>query len=360
MNNFSEKQARLVFVGATGMVGGYALRYALDHFIVGQVTTFGRRRLGISHPKLREIVHQDFADCSLLADELSGQNAAVFCLGTYTGAVSDRELRTITVDYTVEFARVLRASSPDAAFSFLSGSGADPTGRSRMAFARYKGGAENALLAAGFPCVYIFRPAYIYPVKPRKEPNFSYRLLRRVYPAFRTLSLIGRFEPMIWLGSWWMRLFMEQDRKRALFSKIVRSDPWSTHCIVQPCNLGVKSRRLSLTGPKSPSNRRQESSRAIGIGNTIEAPRATPPHGTTTLATAGKLCIGAMATSSSFNSRQTSKTKSFRHFPIPAMSFGKRCYGLTAPAAAKSRTNSISSFSFKSETVQKVIPASDQ
>jgi hypothetical protein len=43
------------------------------------------------------------------------------------------------------------------------------------------------LLAAGFPHVYIFRPAYIYPVEPRNEPNFSYRLLRGVYPVFRLL-----------------------------------------------------------------------------------------------------------------------------------------------------------------------------
>jgi uncharacterized protein YbjT (DUF2867 family) len=56
-----------------------------------------------------------------------------------------------------------------------------------MAFARYKGKAEKALLAAGFPRLYIFRPAYIYPVEPRKEPNFSYRLLRAIYPAFRVL-----------------------------------------------------------------------------------------------------------------------------------------------------------------------------
>jgi uncharacterized protein YbjT (DUF2867 family) len=82
---------------------------------------------------------------------------------------------------------VLRGNSPDVAFSFLSGSGADPTGRSRLAFARYKGEAENALQAAGFPRLYIFRPAYIYPVEPRKEPNFSYRLLRAMYPAFRLL-----------------------------------------------------------------------------------------------------------------------------------------------------------------------------
>src|SRR5271169_4223839 len=108
-------QKRVVIVGATGMVGGYALRYALDH------------------------------------------------------------------------PAVLLGSSPGAAFLFLSGSGADPTGRSRIAFARYKGEAEKALLVAGFPRVYIFRPAYIYPVQPRKEPNFSYRLLRVIYPAFRVL-----------------------------------------------------------------------------------------------------------------------------------------------------------------------------
>jgi uncharacterized protein YbjT (DUF2867 family) len=56
-----------------------------------------------------------------------------------------------------------------------------------MAFARYKGEAEKALLGSGFPRLYIFRPAYIYPVEPRKEPNFSYRLLRSVYPVFQIL-----------------------------------------------------------------------------------------------------------------------------------------------------------------------------
>jgi hypothetical protein len=33
----------------------------------------------------------------------------------------------------------------------------------------------------------MFRPAYIYPVQPRREPNVSYRLLRAIYPVFRVL-----------------------------------------------------------------------------------------------------------------------------------------------------------------------------
>ena len=107
MNSPQVGQTRIVIVGATGMVGGYALRYGLDHPAVGSVTSIGRRKLGISHLKLKEVLHQNFADCSALAGELSGQDAAMFCLGTYTGAVSDAELRTITVDYTI-----VRASSP--------------------------------------------------------------------------------------------------------------------------------------------------------------------------------------------------------------------------------------------------------
>src|ERR1700747_2945327 len=180
-------QKSLVIVGATGMVGGYALRYALDNSGVKSVMSIGRKKVGISHPKLEQVLHQNFADCSPLANALSNQDAVVYCLGTYTGSVSDDQLRVITADYAIEFARVFRDSSPDAAFSFLSGSGADPTGQSRLAFARYKGQAEKALLAAGFPRVYLFRPAYIYPVEPRKEPNFSYRVLRSIYPVFRML-----------------------------------------------------------------------------------------------------------------------------------------------------------------------------
>ena len=157
---------RLAIVGATGMVGGYALRFALEDSAVISVMAIGRRPLGISHPKLNEVIHQDFGDCSGLAEPLSGQDAAIFCLGVYTGTVSDTQLREVTVDYPIEFARVLHLSSPDSAFSFLSGSGADQSGRSRMAFARYKGEAETALLRTGFSHVYIFRPAYIYPVEP--------------------------------------------------------------------------------------------------------------------------------------------------------------------------------------------------
>jgi len=101
MNVPMASQKRLVIVGATGMVGGYALGYALDHPAVSRVTAIVRRELAISHLKLNEVLHKDFAECSPLAEVLSAQDAAVFCLGAYTRAVMDAELCTITVDYVV-------------------------------------------------------------------------------------------------------------------------------------------------------------------------------------------------------------------------------------------------------------------
>jgi hypothetical protein len=83
------------------MVGGYVLRYALEHPVIESVTAVVRRNLGISHPKLREAQHRNFADCSALEEVLTGQDAAVFCLGAYTGTVPDADLRAITADYTI-------------------------------------------------------------------------------------------------------------------------------------------------------------------------------------------------------------------------------------------------------------------
>ena len=152
---------------------------------MAEVTSIGRRPTGFAHPKLREIVHADLRDLGAVSPAFEGQDAALFCLGAYTGVVSDSELRRVSVDLVVAFAEALRLGSPAAAVSFLSGQGADSRERSRIAFARYKGMAENALLARGFSRVHLFRAGYIYPTVPRREPNFAYRVFRAVYPLAR-------------------------------------------------------------------------------------------------------------------------------------------------------------------------------
>jgi uncharacterized protein YbjT (DUF2867 family) len=154
---------------------------------VSAVTAVARRATGLEHPKLTEVVHKDFTSFVRAEPQLAGHDVALYCVGAYTGTVSDQVLRAVTQDYTVAFVHAFRRASPAASFCFLSGQGADPTGASRMAFARYKGAAEKAVLEAGFERVHIFRPGYIYPVIRRVEPNLAYRVMRRVYPVVRRI-----------------------------------------------------------------------------------------------------------------------------------------------------------------------------
>ncbi|MEM9987621.1 MAG: hypothetical protein AAF804_21220, partial [Bacteroidota bacterium] len=77
---------------------------------------------------------------------------------------------------------------PQVTLCLLSGAGADRTEASQIAFAKYKGMAENQLAALDLGGFYSFRPAYIYPVNARKEPSWVYRLTRAVYPLIKLMG----------------------------------------------------------------------------------------------------------------------------------------------------------------------------
>ena len=127
----------------------------------------------------------DFTDYTQTDIDFTDSDVVFFCIGVYTGAV-DRDLfRAITVDYPVALAKAVHQLSPDATFCLLSGAGADRSEKSSTAFAKDKGIAENKLAEIGFSAFHTFRPAYIYPVVPRKEPNLMYRLSRTLYPLIK-------------------------------------------------------------------------------------------------------------------------------------------------------------------------------
>lgn len=178
----------IIITGSTGMIGSLILRECLERPDVARVTTLVRKPTRLKHPKLNEVVHADMLDLSPVVNALTGQDIAFFCIGAYSGTLSASEFRKVTVDYAVSFAKTLHEQSPQAVFCFLSGGGADRTEKSRMQFARDKGAAENFLFGAGFSRVHSFRPGYIYPVTPRKEPNGMYRMMRVLYkPLFSWL-----------------------------------------------------------------------------------------------------------------------------------------------------------------------------
>jgi nucleoside-diphosphate-sugar epimerase len=171
----------VIIAGSSGMIGNQILQLCIEHEEVGIITLINRRPSGIKHPKIKEVIHTDFTNLDVIASAFAHQDVCYYCVGVYTGAVPTDEFNKITIDYTSVFGKMLQAHSPAATVCFLSGAGADSTERSKVLFARAKGIAENHLLSLGFPRIYIFRPGYIYPVVPRREPNFAYTLMRWLY-----------------------------------------------------------------------------------------------------------------------------------------------------------------------------------
>lgn len=171
----------VMIMGSTGMVGNMVLKECLNRDDVSRVTIIVRRTTMIVHPKLVEVIHDDFMNYSSIIDFLKDIDVLIFCIGVYTGQVPSEEFKKITIDYTKIFAETIKTENENVSFCFLSGAGADSKEKSKVLFSREKGKAENILLSMEFDNLFIFRPGYIYPTIPRKEPNFSYTLSRILY-----------------------------------------------------------------------------------------------------------------------------------------------------------------------------------
>jgi nucleoside-diphosphate-sugar epimerase len=180
-----ETMKNILITGTNGMIGKLILQICLKRDDVAKVTSITRKPLDMYHPKLIELIHTDFLDYSNIEHNLKNQDVCFYCIGVYTGQVPTAEFKKITVAYTEIFANALKKNNETVSFCFLSGQGADSSEKSSVLFAREKGIAENILFNLKFKRTHIFRPAYIYPVTPRIEPNFFYKLIRILYKPLK-------------------------------------------------------------------------------------------------------------------------------------------------------------------------------
>lgn len=170
----------VLMTGATGMVGSFVLQELLSDSRVGRVISLGRRKTGIENDKLIEIVNSNFMDLSNLRTELTGIDTCFHCLGVYEHQVTKEEYYRITCDYQKVLTDMLEQSSPGVTFCLFGAQGADLSEKSRFAYRRGKGMAENLLNRAKLQKKYIFRPGYIHPTGSRKPTGGPYRYVEGI------------------------------------------------------------------------------------------------------------------------------------------------------------------------------------
>ena len=190
---------KVIITGSTGMVGKGVLLECLDHPSIEAVLVVNRRTVGMTHPKLREIIHSDFFNWSAIRDQLAGYDACLFCLGVTSAGKKEAEYKHMTYDLTLGLAKVLLNLNPGMTLCYVSGAGTDSTEQGRMMWARVKGKTENDLLALGFKTAYMFRPGFIEPMRGVRSSTPLYDkliwwfkplfpLLRR-FPGYATDSI---------------------------------------------------------------------------------------------------------------------------------------------------------------------------
>ena len=54
------KPISVIITGSTGMIGKGVLLECLDDSLIEQVLVVNRNSVGITHPKLKEVLHSDF------------------------------------------------------------------------------------------------------------------------------------------------------------------------------------------------------------------------------------------------------------------------------------------------------------
>lgn len=166
---------KAIITGASGMVGRGVLLECLDHDQVDQVLSIGRSKIETDHPKLKQIVHKDFADFSAIESDLAGYDAAYLCMGISAAGLTENEYTRITHEYTLALAIALLRQNENMTVTYVSGEGTDSSENGRIMWARVKGKTENDLMNLGFKDAYMFRPGAIIPLRGIKSKTKLYQ-----------------------------------------------------------------------------------------------------------------------------------------------------------------------------------------
>ncbi|MGZ3862729.1 MAG: NAD-dependent epimerase/dehydratase family protein [Bacteroidia bacterium] len=180
-------KVRVIITGATGMVGEGVMHECLQNPEVEQVLVINRKTVGITHPKLKEVLHPDFSDFTSVEDQLRGYNAAFLCMGITSIGASEELYTKITHDYTLALTKTLVKLNPETVICYVSGKGTKQEPSKNM-WIRVKGRTEKDLLEGG-KHAYMFRPGYIKPMKGMKNTYKMYKALDWfMFPLMKVLA----------------------------------------------------------------------------------------------------------------------------------------------------------------------------
>lgn len=178
---------KVIIVGASGLIGSNLLSQLITSEDITEITILVRKQLGISNPKLKEIVI-DFENLNEYASQIQG-DILFCCLGTTKSKTPNaQEYRRIDLDYPLSLAKI-SLQNRVSQFHLVSSMGANP--ESNSAYLKLKGELETELKKLNIKSIHIYQPSFLEGNRHEKRPieKIMLPLMKLINPL-----LLGNWE----------------------------------------------------------------------------------------------------------------------------------------------------------------------
>lgn len=185
----------VILTGATGYVGEGMLLAMLDDERIGKVLSVSRRSCGHTHPKLEELLVEDFMSLQAGDERFSGYDIVFFAAGISSVGCPHDVYDKISHDIPVHFAEIM----PDkASMTFIYVSGAGTSDRGGQHWQKVKSSTEREIEAMGFAHAFGWRPMQMTPYKGQKNRQLlAQKALLALYPLTRLLRQCNSMGEMV-------------------------------------------------------------------------------------------------------------------------------------------------------------------
>jgi uncharacterized protein YbjT (DUF2867 family) len=172
------KFKQVTLFGATGLIGGYLLKFLLKDSDIHLINLVGRKPFHLQHDKINNIVI-DFEDFSSILNSVSGSEIVFVSIGTTMSKVNGDKQKYKSVDFDIIF-NTAKACKQKNVRQLIYVSSLGANSNSSNFYLRLKGEIDEAIAELNLNSTSVFRPSVL--LGKRNESRPGEKILQLVMP----------------------------------------------------------------------------------------------------------------------------------------------------------------------------------
>jgi uncharacterized protein YbjT (DUF2867 family) len=172
------KFKQVTLFGATGLIGGYLLKFLLKDSDIHLINLVCRKPFHLQHDKINNIVI-DFEDFSSILNSVSGSEIVFVSIGTTMSKVNGDKQKYKSVDFDIIF-NIAKACKQKNVRQLIYVSSLGANSNSSNFYLRLKGEIDEAIAELNLNSTSVFRPSVL--LGKRNESRPGEKILQLVMP----------------------------------------------------------------------------------------------------------------------------------------------------------------------------------